>query len=55
MARLALAKCRNKYFIRASPRVYQILLGKSFVLPTFKNICKVKKEFISNNLAYFTF
>jgi hypothetical protein len=38
----------EKTFI-ASPRVCQILLGKSCVLPTFKNIYQVKKEFISNN------
>jgi hypothetical protein len=37
--------------LRASPRVCQILLGKSCVLPTSKKICKVKKEFISNSLA----
>ena len=29
---------------RASPRVYQILLGKFCVLPTFKKICQVKKS-----------
>jgi hypothetical protein len=29
---------------RASPRVYQILLGKSCVLPTFRKICKLKKR-----------
>jgi hypothetical protein len=39
--------------IRASPRVCQILLGKSCALPTSKKICQVKKEFISNNLAQF--
>jgi hypothetical protein len=33
--------------IRASPRVCQILLGKSCALPTSKKICQVKKEFIS--------
>jgi hypothetical protein len=37
--------------IRASPRVCQILHGKSCDLPTSKKICQVKKEFISNNLA----
>jgi hypothetical protein len=37
--------------IRASPRVCQILLGKSCALPTSKKICQVKKEFSSNNLA----
>jgi hypothetical protein len=37
--------------IRASPRVCQILLGKSYALPTSKKICQVKKEFICNNLA----
>jgi hypothetical protein len=37
--------------IRASPGVCQNLLGKSFVLPTSKKLCKVKKEFISNSLA----
>jgi hypothetical protein len=37
--------------IRASPRVCQILLGKSCALPTSKKTCQVKKEFISNNLA----
>jgi hypothetical protein len=37
--------------VRASPRVCKILLDKSCVLPTFKKICQVKKEFISNNLA----
>jgi hypothetical protein len=37
--------------IRASPRVCQILLGKSCALPTSKKICQVKHEFISNNLA----
>jgi hypothetical protein len=30
-------------FVRPSPRVCQILLGKSCVWPTFKNICQVKK------------
>jgi hypothetical protein len=30
--------------IRASPRVCQILLGKSFVLPTSKKIYQVKKS-----------
>jgi hypothetical protein len=38
-------------FIRATPRVCQILLDKSCVLPTSKKICKVKKEFNSNSLA----
>jgi hypothetical protein len=37
--------------LRASPRVCQILLGKSYVLPTSKKVCQVKKEFISNSLA----
>jgi hypothetical protein len=37
--------------LRASPRVCQNLLGKSYVLPTSKKLCKVKKEFISNSLA----
>jgi hypothetical protein len=37
--------------IRVSTRVCQNLLGKSCVLPTFKKICQVKKEFISINLA----
>jgi hypothetical protein len=41
----------NAAQIRASPRVCQILLGKSCVLPTSKKLCQVKKEFISNNLA----
>jgi hypothetical protein len=36
--------------LRASPRVCQILLGKSCVLPTSKKLCKLKK-FISNSLA----
>jgi hypothetical protein len=40
-------------WIRASPRVCQILHGKSCALPTSKKICQVKKEFISNNLAQF--
>jgi hypothetical protein len=30
--------------IKACPRVCQILLDKSCVLPTFKNICQVKKS-----------
>jgi hypothetical protein len=30
--------------LRASPRVCQNLLGKSRVLPTSKNLCKVKKR-----------
>jgi hypothetical protein len=38
-------------YFRASPRVCQNLLGKSCVLPTFKKLCKVKEEFISNSLA----
>ena len=29
--------------LRASPRVCQNLLGKSYVLPTSKKLCKVKK------------
>jgi hypothetical protein len=29
---------------RASPRVCQNLLGKSCVLPTYKKLCKVKKN-----------
>ena len=37
--------------VRASPRVYQILLDKSCVLPISKKICQVKKELISNSLA----
>jgi hypothetical protein len=37
--------------IRESPRVCQLLLGKSCALPTSKKICHVKKKFISNNLA----
>ena len=37
--------------LRASPRVYHILLGISCVLPTSKKICQVKKELISNSLA----
>jgi hypothetical protein len=37
--------------IRASPRVCQILLDTSCVLPSYKKVCQVKKEFISNNLA----
>jgi hypothetical protein len=37
--------------LRAAPRVCQILLGKSYVLPTSKMICQVKKDFISNSLA----
>jgi hypothetical protein len=31
---------------RASPRVCQILLGKFYVLPTFRKVYQVKKEFI---------
>jgi hypothetical protein len=27
------------------------LLGKSYVLPTSKKLCKLKKEFISNSLT----
>jgi hypothetical protein len=38
-------------WIRASPRVCQILHGKSCALPTSKKICQVKKDFTSNNLA----
>jgi hypothetical protein len=30
--------------LRASPRVFQILLGKSCVLPTSKKVCQVKKR-----------
>jgi hypothetical protein len=30
--------------IRASPRVCQILLGKSCALPTSKKVCQVKKR-----------
>jgi hypothetical protein len=37
--------------LRAFTRVCQNLLGKSYVLPTSKKLCKVKKEFISNSLA----
>jgi hypothetical protein len=37
--------------LRASPRIWQNLLGKFCVLPTSKKLCKVKKEFISNSLA----
>ena len=33
--------------LRASPRVYHILLGISCVLPTYKKICQIKKELIS--------
>jgi hypothetical protein len=37
--------------VRATPRVCQILLGKSCVLPTCKKICQVEKESVSNSLA----
>jgi hypothetical protein len=40
-----------KNHVRASSRVCQNLLGKSYVLPTSKKLCKVKKKFISNSLA----
>ena len=38
-------------YVRASPRVFHILLDISCVLPTSKKICQIKKELISNSLA----
>jgi hypothetical protein len=42
---------RNEVMIRATPKVCQILLGKTCVLTTCKKICQVKKESTSNSLA----
>jgi hypothetical protein len=41
----------KKKLLRAHPRVYEILLGKPCVLSTFKKICQINKEFISNSLT----
>ena len=40
--------------VRASPRVWQILLGKSSVLPTPKTIWQVKKDPLSKSLLFLT-
>jgi hypothetical protein len=41
-------------FLRISPRVWQILFGKSCVLLTPNIICQVKKETISKRLVFLT-
>ena len=38
--------------LRASPRVCQILFGKSCDLPTPKDICQIKKQSFSNNFLF---
>jgi hypothetical protein len=48
---MAINKERGRWDLRATPTIWQNLLGKSCVLPTCKKTWQVKKESISNSLA----